>query len=141
MQDTPKSPNIPARAKKHYSNRRINPELLAGSGLLFNQDLAVESQTFLLWRVASGPLDPTFYSAVLLCSLKNMQFVNLHTNRYKATFPLPCSPPDPPTAWEIFQEFSHYTVGKSCRAARSGHCLWRKEEAYSLTNRYQLRVE
>lgn len=44
----------------------INPQQLAGAGLLFNQDLAVETHTFSLWRVASGLLDPKCYSAMLI---------------------------------------------------------------------------
>lgn len=48
----------------------VNPELLAGAGLLFNQDLAVKTHTFPLWRVASGFLDPTFYSEMLISSWK-----------------------------------------------------------------------
>lgn len=53
---------------------------------------------------------------------------------YQVNSNLSCPVLPSPTAWQIFQEFSHYTFGKSCRAARSSHCLWSKEGA--LTNGY-----
>lgn len=60
-------------------------------------------------------------------------YVNMHTDGYRAAVFL-SFPPFSANAWQIFLEFSHYTVGKSCRAARSGHCLWWKESAHYLTD-------
>lgn len=139
VQDTPKSQNVSAGAKKHNPNRRIHkPTTTCWGWPLIQPGLGYENSFFLTvedsqWAVRHYHI---IFSDVNI--FMEIMYVNtyLQTNRYKATFPLPSSPTDSPTAWQIFQEFFHYTVGKSRGAARSGHCRWREEGAYSLTHGY-----